>query len=496
VLVVLTSSPARATPLFETNGDTLGMGGLQARTVPGGPSAAYFNPALLTDTPASMTDGFSLLHQQINIALDGRLGTQFDVPNNIQSAVHSGDSFAPFDLYPLPTNAIEYGVPATDTMAALPARPRQHAGSGQQTLYYFSVGLVVKLFRDYLTFGLHTLLPLKDFMELRLFYPDEREQYFSNSLHPELYSDRLTAPSVALGLGLRIFDGLSIGVGGSLVVGATTRASVYVVNPSDLTNLQLDLNGAASAGFAPHFGASYTAIEKRLRVSAVAHAPSQARMDNSFGFLLPTGIAQESGFDFLLFYRPWMASLGASFDFLPEEKKELSVAATAVYARWRTYIDRHDEKPIDSYGWADTISPTIGLRYGLDRFRSYLDVGYTPTPIPKQTGRSNYVDNDKVSASMGAEYGFDLWETGLTVGLVLQMQGLIERYQAKLSTPTDASGKNLAPDRVKDEVPDDAVISGDPVPGREGLQTNNPGWPGFGSSGWLGGGSLYVGVAF
>ncbi|MET0287092.1 MAG: hypothetical protein ABW352_21590 [Polyangiales bacterium] len=35
-----------------------------------------------------------------------------------------------------------------------------------------------------------------------------------------------------------------------------------------------------------------------------------------------------------------------------------------------------------------------------------------------------------------------------------------------------------------------AVRSGRPVEGREGLQTNNPGWPGYSSSGWVSAGGL------
>jgi long-chain fatty acid transport protein len=54
----------------------------------------------------------------------------------------------------------------------------------------------------------------------------------------------------------------------------------------------------------------------------------------------------------------------------------------------------------------------------------------------------------------------------------------------------------IDPERVKDELPDDAQISGDPVPSAGGLQTNNPGWPGFSSGGWMLGGTLYVAVAF
>jgi len=41
-----------ASPLFDLTGDTLGQGGLQARLLPSSGTAAYFNPALLVDSPA------------------------------------------------------------------------------------------------------------------------------------------------------------------------------------------------------------------------------------------------------------------------------------------------------------------------------------------------------------------------------------------------------------------------------------------------------------
>ena len=36
---------------------------------------------------------------------------------------------------------------------------------------------------------------------------------------------------------------------------------------------------------------------------------------------------------------------------------------------------------------------------------------------------------------------------------------------------------------MADEVPDDGEVAGEPLAGTQGLQTNNPGWPGFGSQG-------------
>jgi len=52
------------------------------------------------------------------------------------------------------------------------------------------------------------------------------------------------------------------------------------------------------------------------------------------------------------------------------------------------------------------------------------------------------------------------------------------------------------PELVLDEVPDDAVASGQPLAGREGLQTNNPGWPGYSVAGWILGAGVNLTLAF
>jgi hypothetical protein len=115
--------------------------------------------------------------------------------------------------------------------------------------------------------------------------------------------------------------------------------------------------------------------------------------------------------------------------------------------------------------------------------------------VPPQTGRSNYVDNDRISSSLGVQYRFTVLHTAFWIGVQAQVHKLLERHQTKLPTPTSPDGTNLAPNRVKDELPDDAQISGEPVASAAGLQTNNPGWPGFTSGGWILGGTLTLTVA-
>lgn len=484
---------ARASPVFDLTGDTGSAAGLQARTLAGGSAAAYFNPALLTAAPAEATAGFMLLSQHLAITLDGRPGTQFAVLDGLENAAHADGRR--FDNYPIATNTLQFGRMATSRRAAFVARPRQNAGSGEGVTTYEVVGLVVKLFRERVALGMHTLIPNGQFTKMRAFFNDEREQYFSNSLHPELYSDRMRALSLALGFGVQITPQLSLGAGATLSLKADVVAPTYVVDAGKLNQILIDMNTNVNVGVTPHFGLSYRPID-RLHFTLTAHAPQQVELGTSFTFLLATGVEQSSGVTFVLDYKPWQFGLGAAFDLLQQPDQTLSVAATLVYATWSSYIDRHGVRPTPLYAWADTLSPSLGLHHRFGPLRSFLDASYTPTPIPLQTGRTNYVDNDRLSGALGSEYSFLLWDTNMRVGVNAQVHHLLQRHQTKLLTETQPDGKVIDPERVLDETPDDARISGEPVVGAEGLQTNNPGWPGFSSAGWILGGTLYFAVAF
>jgi hypothetical protein len=72
------------------------------------------------------------------------------------------------------------------------------------------------------------------------------------------------------------------------------------------------------------------------------------------------------------------------------------------------------------------------------------------------------------------------------------VHGLPARSTRKVRRTTALGDANRTSDFVLDEVPDDAQVGGAPLAGSEGLQTNNPGWPGFVSSGWIFGGSASV----
>ncbi len=488
----LAGGDALASPPFELAGGLGGQGGFNGRTVEGGASSAYYNPALLVDATPGLSLGVLVLGEQIGITLAGRPGAQYAVPEGIENATHANGS--QWASAPLPTTWLQNGRPATTLNPALPARPRQGDGSGSGVFAYQMLGLVAKLFHDRLALGAYALIPYSKFTGADAFYSDEREQYFTNSLHPELYGDRLVATSIAFAGGVKISDALSVGLGFTLNLTTEAFTPTYVANTGQLQNILVDSDVKVVAGLSPHAGVSYKPVP-RLRLAATAHAPEKLAIDTDFTFLLANGVQQAANVDFTHDYMPWQFGGGASYDFLKTDSDTFTVAATAIFGLWSTYLDRHSEAPIAPYAWSDTITPVVGARYQHGPVGVLLDAEYQPTPVPLQTGRTNYVDNDRVGVDGGIDYKFSLLDTWFHVGANLEGHRLIERYQSKLPTPTFPDGQNHTPALVADEVPDDGVVNGQPIPGRQGLQTNNPGWPGFGSEGWIVGGGVYLSVA-
>jgi hypothetical protein len=73
----------------------------------------------------------------------------------------------------------------------------------------------------------------------------------------------------------------------------------------------------------------------------------------------------------------------------------------------------------------------------------------------------------------------------LRVGLNGQIDRIARRHHTKITPDTSITEPD--PSLVIDEFPDSAVDvrRQEPVSQALGLQTNNPGWPGYQSSGWL-----------
>jgi long-chain fatty acid transport protein len=493
---LFTPRRVHASPLFELVGSTFGSGGLNARA--GGASAAssYFNPALLPQARQGLELGWFFVNDAINVTLDARSSAN-DVP---LSAV---DRFGT-DNPSVPTDWLNNGCDPNASqgcVTALPANPRQSQGSSGNFNMYQTIGLVSQIWQERLVLGIYAMVPYGSFTQAHSFFVDEREQFFTNSLHSELYGDRLTPVSLAFGAGSRVLDWLSLGLTFTLGLKNNADAVVYVGNSAkQQETLQLSTKVDVAASVSPHFSILIEPLEA-LDVSLIVHSPQKMEINTAFSTYLPNGDLQRAERPATHAWMPWTVALGTTYDLAKSDHHRYALAATFTYERWSEYLNRQTERPQKNYEWADTFNGTFGARYVHDeKFTLFVDGTYRPSPVPLQTGRTNYVDNDRFGVSAGVNYDMPIeaWKVAMRFGAQAQLHFLPRRHQSKFDPSSKAlSGKKYS-QLVADEWPDGTtdISTGEIVAEANGLQTNNPGWPGFASDGKIFAGGLNVSLLY
>lgn len=491
---LLQSHAAQASPSFELMGGALSGGGLNARSTGSDASSTYFNPARLARARPGLQLGWFVLNDGIDVTLFSR-NPAVDVP---VAALDQFEGRFP----PVPTTWLQNGCdPATGgrCVSKLVPRPRQGAGSSGNTRVYQVFGLVSEIVERWFKLGAYGMVPFDAFLQGHSFFVNEREQYFSNSLHPELYSDRLTAMALAFGASSQVLDWLSLGAGVTLSLANSADAGTFVGNSAMIAEtLQLETQINVSTGIAPYFGAVVTPLAG-LDVSLTVHTPQKMEIETGFSTFLPNGDLQRALRTSTLAWEPWKFGIGAEYDFVRSPRHQLGAVATATYALWSDYLNRQTERPQQGYSWSNTFSVAVGVRHVYDqRLTSSIDAMYEPTPVPLQTGRTNYVDNDRFGFAAGVSYEFPISEkTALRVGLNGQLHVLPERSQRKIDPKSEPYADKSYPQLVQDEWVDGAVDNREQViPESFGLQTNNPGWPGFSSKGVILGGGLNLALVW
>jgi hypothetical protein len=490
--VVSAPAPALASPALELLG-AQASGGATARVSADDESASYFNPALLPGLGSRASAGLTLLIERIDVDLDPREsapaceGGACDVPavNGAGPESFRRADGSALDAPTVPTTWLQDGRRDSDGELVLAPRPRGAAGTGSEERGLLSLGALGAFACGKAAVGVHLVLPLSGALQTHAFYPDEREQLFSNSLHPELYGDRLRILGLALGVGVAPWPWLAIGAGASLAVGSSASAPAYVPSLADLDTLLLDSKVSVSTSLSPHLGVAILPW-RWLTLAATVHSPQGTEIETRFSYVIATGIEQRARQRFVHGYLPWIFALGAQAELARVGGHLLGAAVTGQYALWSDYRDRHGERPRGRGAWSDVPAVSVALQHGVGGLRTALDASYQPSPVPEQGGRSSYVDGDRVSVGLGSRYAFTLLGAALRAGLHAQLQRVLPEETRK------------DPEALVDEVPDDAEggVPRGPIEGREGLQSNSPGFPGWSSQGFVLAVGGEVGVAF
>lgn len=469
------AASAHANPALETLG--LGLHPFTARILATGAEAAYFAPALLPSLPDGLSLGFTLLSDDLDTRLAKR-PSGADIPESIYKAWQpdAKGELKPLGFRPIPT-------------ASLGARADEDGGALRS---YLTVGINKRLAGEHLALGVLAMLPTSTFQEQSARFPDEREQFFSNRLAHELYGDRLGMMGIVIGLGGEITDWLSWGAGLTMGLSTGTVNPVYVPDAADQANILITTDTGVDTSFSPHLSLALRPSETVLFTASLhTTKKSETRGTNRLKFWnydYPEGEdAVVQTFRFTNGFDPLTIAIGAAMTFPVAEGKAWRVGAEARWRQWSGYVDRVSKRP--DLAWDDTVSVALGGRYETGGTAFSLDLGWTPSAVPDQAGAENYVDEDRLGVSAGLEADIDILGTKLRGQIGVQVHRLIPRA---LTKRTDA------PYPVRDEFPDDAVdiYTSERFPEAAGLQTNNPGWPGWTASGWLlgAGVSLKVGL--
>ena len=382
--LLFVTPPARASSALEMLGAPTGGNALTARLFSHNAGATYFNPALLPDATFKLEAGFFGLVTRGTIRLKTRPPGS-DVPTSISDTTVVGM--------------------ATDSLA----NPRSNTDENDHVLYA-AVGLVRPLAGKYLVFGFYSLLPVNSFLDEKGFFADEREQYFSNQLHFEQLGDRLSATSFAFALGSQLNDWLSVGAGIDIAVVTHSNMAVYMPDAGDQSNVYLDPDIHTNSKFKPYLGAVFRP-SPRVVLTATAHlgtsndtnGQNQVRM-RGYQYPVPGPNYIPQVYTLTQGNEPTRVGLGASLaSRRPVEggRPAWEVGLVAVGERWSQYRDRHGETPADA--WHNTVTVVAGGNFAWRQQRISFDLGYAPSPVPDQTGRTNYVDNSRIVSSAGIE---------------------------------------------------------------------------------------------
>ena len=432
----------------------------------------YFNPALLAASAPSASMTAVFLDQRLQVERDLR-PPGYDVPESVYDArlAKPGGGTQRLELRPLPTGRL----PVPDT-----------ASEGGANL--FLLGGTSFRPHERVGLGLHFVLPTSRFQAQHPHYLDEREQFSSNALHFERLGDRLSGMAMSVGLGVGVLDTLALGLGATLLNDAVARAEVYLPDAADQSTALTNAHVEVSSRVAPHFAVAVfpfgVARAQTLTLAGTVHLASYGEVDaisklRFWNYDYPDGqdaLVQRTRFTYL--YEPLRGTLALS----GEVVDSLRLAGTLRYARWSGYRAR---QAASVARFEDVVEGSLDAAYEVYGWRLGMGGVYAPSPVPAQTGRTNVVDNDRLGGRLACGYTAALGDGHLSIGLDLGLQRLMARRTLKA-----ASAKTP----VLDELPDGAVDArtGAPLPEAAGLQTNNPGFPGFASAGWLSSAGLTV----
>jgi hypothetical protein len=268
-----------------------------------------------------------------------------------------------------------------------------------------------------------------------------------------VYDSRPNRASALAAIAIDIFEPLKIGGGVNVTPSLTTPTTVTLV-PGRTTSIQndvvIDLDRSMPLAASPFLGVRTQPLHLLglalvYRGSAISHAGGPQTTTAG-------PIVASSQVDYLVFWDPAKIVAGAVVG--PVKRVSLSVDAT--YSEWSAFRTGFDQAP--SPAFTDTLSVMGGVEWAaLPWLTLRGGGGYEPSPIPAQTGDTNYLGADTVVLAAGA---------GLDLRRLCRMPVLVDLHMRGRLGLEQSATKN-------------ASSLTDADPSTSGQQIDNLGYPGF-----------------
>ncbi len=460
----------------------MGRGG---RAVGDGPGNLQVNPALMSFSPEglwlSLSSAWNSLANGLHIEQSDRPGG-YDVPDIFERTDPEGWN----SQQPLATASVSDKRGKTDDLPAVVLVHLAAVGS-------FGI--------DGLRLGLAVSAPMPSVIDFKVWYNDEREQYFTNRLHFERFGEFDQVVSITPGISYAPWEWLSIGVSAKVDLGMAIDVGMFVSDVEDLEEASIVPAGKVSPAIRPTVGIALRA-PFGLRGGLIYKHESFMKVDMDVDVQISNlGRVFRQKHELVLGYEPSELALAVGYEWGP-----LVVEIGGAWEMWSSYRDRHGNDwihPSDPEGLEDWTDPSFddiftvhaGAEWRLSSLVALrAGYGYFPSPFPPQTGRYNYVDNDLSLYSLGAGFNFEVFDKRFRVDAAGQFW-----HMRTLSVNKQAPGSLSEPEGgIIDEVPDGVMDSstGEPLAQAEGLQTNNPGFPGYKLAGMMLSAMVTVGMEF
>ena len=446
----------------------------------------YTNPALLSRMPEHASIGVVFWQPNLNIHLfEKPVGS--DVPLSIYNS-RMGTNPEQQDLA-VPT--VELWNKRSDTKV-----DDQYA--------YVGFGASMELFEGF-RFANYMLIPIDSLKiaAIRTNYANENEQHFSNQVHYPLFGEWPKSIDGLMGASYSPWDFLSIGISLKIGVSTVAKMDIYMPDASVQDYSLMNNNTELALALKPIVGIQAQPMDW-LSIGFTWRYRSYMKVDG--GGKMALWQFHETSSDYTVPKRADQ-NLTLIVDYEPMEfagsvgikKWGFTTQLTVTWNMWHFYLDQHNETPQEAahfppspfyedpligndgqFKFKDTVSIAWSGQY--EYYNKKNQVGeikagfsYQPSPVPAQVGRTNYADTDTLCASLGHRLEFE--EMGKKFGLDFGMQFW---YMVPRTVYKD-------PSLVVDEFADNTTtIVGDlPIAEAQGLQTNNPGFPGYKMDGWI-----------